>query len=139
MKLPPYVKSKKYIDFLPVLGKSTANAIYPFIFLPEKIFKDLKGANPNPRNKALLRHEETHRKRQVRQGIFKFWIKYLLNPKFRFNEELMADIEYMKVIKNNNLKFNIEKRAKQLSGHLYLWSTNYKKAKNKLEEAWNRK
>lgn len=139
MKLPSYVKSKKYVDFLPVLGKSTAHTIFPFIFLPDKIFNDLRKSNPNPYNEALLKHEETHRRRQIQQGVFKFWAKYLLSSKFRFNEELMADKEYMKVIRMNNLEFNIQKRARQLSGPLYFWATSYIDAKEKLEEVWKKK
>lgn len=134
MKLPPYIKSKKYIDFLPLIGKSTTNSVYPFIFFPDKIYNDLKSSNPNPINIALLTHEEVHRKRQVQMGALRFTIKYLLSPKFRINEELIADREYMKILKKNKLKFDIDKRAKQLSGHTYLWAISFEKAKELLEK-----
>lgn len=90
MMLANYVKPKPwYFMFIPMLNKYVANSLYPFIFMPKDIYINLRSSNPNLHHIALLIHEEAHRKRQKQMGWLPFGVKYLLDPKFRFNEELL--------------------------------------------------
>src|SRR3989344_1547072 len=118
MNLPKYVRSKpRFFSFIPVLGKYTGNSIYPWIFLPEDIYENLKSPNPNSYHVALLIHEQKHYDRQKKMGWFLFGIKYLFFAKFRFNEELIAVKEAMKYLKKNNIPFDFDKKAKILSSY----------------------
>lgn len=132
MILQSYIKPKKFIGLIPFIGNSTASTIFTIIFLPEKVYDDLRRSKPNPKSLALLAHEEVHRKRQIKLGSIKYGFKYLLNPKFRFEEELIADREYVRILDNNRISFDVDKRAKELSGPAYLWSVDYQTAKTAL-------
>lgn len=45
------------------------------------------GQNPD---KHLMRHEETHARQQAVVGVEEWWKRYLVDPNFRFMEELEA-------------------------------------------------
>ena len=116
MKLRENIKVK--------IGDRIALAIYPNIYLPRKVFENLKKEKPNPKYLDILRHEEMHIKEQKKMGTLKWLIKYIFSPKFRFNEEIIA-IKAQK-------KFDLEKSAKVLSGRTYLWMASYEEVKEKL-------
>lgn len=135
MKLNKNIKPKIGLwKLIPFLANKTAHGVYPNVYLPQRIYEDLKSDNPNLYNLALLFHEQEHVKRQKEQGIINWILKYVFSPKFRFNEEIIADIPKIKYLKSKKLEFDIEKRAKQLSSWIYLWSTSYKEAKEKLDK-----
>lgn len=135
MYLPKNIKVKDGLwKLIPFLANKTAHGVYPNVYLPEHIYDNLKSKTPNPYNIALLLHEQEHIKRQKAQGRIKWLLKYIFSSKFRFNEELQADIPKIKYLKSKNLEFDLEKRAKQLSGWVYLWPVSYEEAKNKLNE-----
>lgn len=135
MRLDKNVKTKVgFWKLIPFLANKTAHGIYPNVYLPEHIFNDLKSKTPNPYNVALLLHEQEHIKRQKVQGIVFWLLKYIFIPKFRFKEELQADIPKIKYLKSKRLEFDLEKRAKQLSGWIYLWPVSYKYASEKLDK-----
>lgn len=135
--LRPHIKLKsKLWKFIPWFTDFTANAIYPNIYLPKKVYENLKSKNPKPKYMVALIHEETHLQRERQMGWLKFGIKYLFLSKFRFNEEMIAIKAAIKYQKKNNLSFDIEKTAKYLSGWLYLWPVSYKEARIELEKAW---
>lgn len=137
MNLPKYVVRKpRLFNFVPVLGKYTANSIYPWIFLPADVYENLKSLKPNPYHIALLIHEEKHYERQKKMGWFLFGVKYLFSTKFRFNEELIAVKEAMKYLKKNNLPFDFDKKAKTLSSYLYLWPVSKYYAEKELKRTW---
>lgn len=92
--------------------------------------------NPNPYYIATLEHEKRHLEREKEVGFLKFGFKYLFSPKFRFQEELIADKEAMKFLKKKGLTFNIEKSARYLSSWLYLWPVSEEKAKKELTKLW---
>ncbi len=138
MNVPRYVKSKgKLGNLIPIVGNSTSQSFYPLIFLSKKIYDDLITESPSPKSIAHFIHEETHFTRQQKNPL-SFHLKYFLDPKFRFNEELTADIEQMRILKKHSLKFDIDKRARALSGALYLWSVSFEEAKLELEKAWEK-
>lgn len=130
MKLSKNIKPKIGLwKFLPkIISTKTAQCIYPFIFLPEHIYKDLISTTPKPSSAALLLHEQVHYERQKREGIILWSILYIISPKFRFNEELLAFKEQIEYLKKHNLTLDLESRAKRLSSWLYLWCVSYEKA-----------
>lgn len=138
MKLPWYVIAKgTLLQHLPLIGKSTAQSIWPLIFIPELIYRDLKTDEPNPRHVALLIHEEMHRKRQIEIGLVKFGLKYIFDSRFRFAEELLAVKEAMKYLKKNNIPFDFDRNAKFLSSYVYLWPVSTEFAEKELRKIWD--
>lgn len=130
-------KKPSFWRFIPWLSSYTAQAIISRIYVSEEIFKSLKLKNTNPKMIAVLEHEKKHIERQKELGPFKFGVKYLFSPKFRFQEELIAIRESMKYLKTKKLSFDIERSAGFLSSWLYLWMTSYDKAKSELEKIWD--
>ena len=114
--------------FPKIISTKTAQCIYPFIFLPEDIYKDLISPTPKSESVAVLLHEKVHLERQKRKGIVQWSILYIISSKFRFNEELLAFKEQIKYLKKLNLTLDLELRAKRLSSYLYLWCVSYEKA-----------
>lgn len=45
---------------------------------------------------ALIAHEEVHLHRQVRQGAYDWWDRYLTDHEFRYYEELLAHVAEFK-------------------------------------------
>lgn len=137
MQLPNYIKPKpNWFNFIPILNQYTANSIYPYIFVPKDIFKNLKSENPDHSYLALLAHEGTHYKRQRQAGWLKFAIRYLFVPKFRFKEELIAVKVGMKYLKSNDIPFEFEEKSKKSAKNLYLWPISKNYGKLQLEKLW---
>jgi hypothetical protein len=135
--LASYIKQKpNWWHFIPWLSDFTANAIYPNIYLPKKVYRNLNSKNPKLKNKALLIHEKTHLQREKEIGWLKFGIRYLFSPKFRFKEEILAIKTAMKYQKRHRLSVNTKRMAKFLSGWIYLWPVSYEIAKKELDKAW---
>jgi hypothetical protein len=72
------------------------------------------------------------------QGILRFYIKYLSVPSFRFNEELEATKPQFAYLKELGLAYNLERKAKHLSGWLYFRSTSYSTALTASKELWDK-
>jgi hypothetical protein len=137
MKLQENVKMKKgIIACIPWLNNNTAQALYPNIYLPQKVYNDLKKSKSDPKYIAVLVHEQKHLERQKEMGPFRWGMKYSFYSKFRFNEEIIATRAQMVVLKKFKRDFDIEDRAKDLSGWLYFWSVSYETAKRELEKEW---
>jgi hypothetical protein len=137
VNLPKNIKIKKWPWIvLPILGTYTAHAIYPNIYIPKHLHNNLISKNPKPKYVAILIHEQTHIERQKKMGWFIWELKYCFSNKFRFKEELEAIKAGMKYMKTKNEKIDTTKIAKFLSSYLYLWCTNFKKAKKELDKAW---
>ncbi len=137
MKLPSYVKPyPKIWKLLPFVKEFGGNSIYPTIYLREDFYRDLLRDNPHLRSIALLKHEESHRKRQQEIGLLRFLLKNYFSRSARLEEELTAYQVSMQIWKKHGLEFPIEYLAKNLSGWMYLWATSYKNARKKLEKMW---
>jgi len=135
MKLPPNVKIKPRLwEFLPWLSKYTAQAIYPNIYFSKEAYKKLVSGDPV--YIAALIHEQEHIKRQKGEGWLKWVFKYIFSGKFRFNEEIAAIKPSMKYLKKKKIGFDIEKKAKILSGWLYFWPVSYEIAERGLKRVW---
>lgn len=139
MKLSENVKAKSwYWNLIPWISNNTAQAIYPNIYLPVKVYKNLSSEKQDAKHLALLAHEQEHIKRQKILGLARWMIRYFLSSKFRFEEELIADIPRMKVLKHSGLEFDLDSRARRLSGWLYFWPVSYSVAKSRLRAAWEK-
>lgn len=109
-------------------------AFFGKVYLRDSLWHDYISGDPSPRTLSIITHEETHIKRLG--SDIKNQIKYWTDPNFRFQEELAAIREEMKVLKSYNEEFTIDERAKNLSGAAYLWCTDYETATKELESIW---
>ena len=73
--------------------------IFPEAAKPDVIFAfgdKIYNPSGNPIPRALMAHERVHGQSQlamgddVEQGVMRWWVNYLDDPQFRFNEELRA-------------------------------------------------
>lgn len=125
------------ISLFYILFHKTAHGIYPYIFVPKGIYDNLCSSKPDVYNISLIKHEQTHLDRQKEIGWLKWILKYLVIPEFRFTEEILADKASMKYLKQEKLEYPFEKRAKILSGWLYLKPVSYERALKELKSAWD--
>ena len=138
MKLPNHVKVKRFPwTLLPLFSTATAHAIYPYIYIPQKLYVNLQLDNPDPKNVAVLIHEQTHIQRQKKMGWLLWELTYCFSGKFRMKEEIAAITASMKYYKKEKLVWDTQKSALFLSSYLYLWCTSYHNAKEKLDETWS--
>jgi hypothetical protein len=114
----------------------TAQALYPNIYLPREIYQDYSGSQPKPWTVSVVEHEATHLERQEKLGIWKWYVMYLLSPKFRINEELESIKKQMSILKKFGGNYPVEHGAKVLSGWMYLKAVNYDQAFRELQSAW---
>ena len=133
MKIPTNVKPLPF----PFSRIFKGCAVNNLIFIRRSIIDDLKTSNPDPESVGVLLHEEEHVKRIEKHGKLKPAWKYMTSSKFRFQEEIAANIPQMKYIKDHGAKYDIERRARHLNGPIYLWCVSYEKAKSTLMKLWN--
>ncbi len=139
MKIGAHVKRKSLLwNLVPWLSNKTAQAIYPNIYLPASIYDDLLSPSPRIWSTALLLHEQEHIKRQKMDGPFIWLVKYIFSARFRFAEELAADIPKLSFLKAKGARPYITKRARMLASWRYFWPVNFKTAKIALDDIWVR-
>lgn len=126
-----------FIELLPWIGRGTCTALYPNVWLPKNVYLDVFSYKPNPYYIATLIHEQEHINRARKLGPFWFNFLYVFSGQFRFEEEMAAIRPQMIYLKSRGLNFDIESRAKYLSGWLYLWPVPYRKAYDRLKELWD--
>lgn len=137
MKLPSNVREKSKIwNLIPWISDKTAQAIYPNIYLPKQMIESLKSNKPDINLISCLIHEQEHIKRQKKMGIFFWGVKYIFSAKFRFEEEIFADLAKFRYLKKHKYNPSINRRARQLSGWNYFWPVPYRKAKLRLNTIW---
>ena len=124
------------VDVLPGVGRGTCHAVYPNIYLARSVYKSVTSNEPDPYSEAVVIHEQEHLKRMKAYGVAKWYVRYLLSRKFRLAEELAASKPQLGHIKNKKLTFNLERKARVLSGWLYLWPASYESVLKNLNEAW---
>lgn len=122
--------------FIPFLGTEVATTIYPNIYLPHEMFKNLSSAEPGVPETAVLLHEKIHIERQKGAGVFMWHIKYIFSRSFRLREELAGIKVEMNYLKENGRVYNFERKAGQFSSSMYLWVLSYEKSLKVLHELW---
>lgn len=85
-------------------------------------------------DKHLLAHEEVHSERQINMGVEEWWVQYLQDDEFRYNEELLAHrVEYrsrMNSAANRQQRKSADKEiAKKLASPLYGGQRSWKQTK----------
>lgn len=111
-------------------------AFHDFVLISGKILNDIKSASPKPENVGILLHELEHVKRIRKAGRLQFGWQFTTNKKYRFEEELAANVAELTYIKHAGGTYDIDKRARHLSGILYRWCTDHATAKARLEKIW---
>src|SRR5687767_10902008 len=95
----PLVIKPWYWNIIPTLKWCGASAQFSKIILRKDVYDDVTSKNPSSFWIALLEHEVRHIERQQAIGEWKFQLLYQLSPRFRIEEELLADkarFEYVK-------------------------------------------
>jgi len=130
-------KIPRYYYFCPWLWKAKAIAQYPNrVLLARDLFDDAHSNNHSLLVQGILEHEKSHCKRFQEVGYWFFRLQYAFSCKFRLQEELTADTARFIFLKKHGGTIDLEKRAKLLSGSLYLWMVSYDKALVLLTELW---
>lgn len=122
---------------VPWTGKTTCNALYPYIYLPKHIYDNLRTDHPNPWWISVVLHEAAHIENQKKDGPVKHVFLYLFNSRFRFEEELRASKPQFAYLKKQGLEFDRKRKARQLAGWLYAHCTSYQTALTALDELWH--
>lgn len=80
----------------------------------------------------IVVHEYKHCARQFayENGVKTWWDQYLLNPKFRYEEELLAHVEELKQalrgVRDRNAQFKLfDRTARRLIAPLYNYGSQY--------------
>jgi hypothetical protein len=128
---PKFIIKPKFLKPLGVIYHS-CQAIYPFIFSPSYVIEEYY--SNNPRFVALIEHEFVHLNRIKENGLLKWYLQYVINPKFRLNEELLATKRQFQILRENNLQIDIDQFARNLSSFTYLKMISKDKAKSLLSE-----
>ncbi len=132
-------RKKPYlIELLPWIGRGTSTAIYPYVFLSRKVYEDIVSANPDPYSVSSLLHEQEHLERARKYGVLMWYASYLFNKDFRFKEELAALEPQLRYVKSQGLTFNLERKARSLSGWLYFRPVSFDKALVEVQGLWHR-
>ena len=131
MTIPDYVKPTPSF-----LNRIYPKGFTPFllnrIYLNDKILADLKTKTPKPHSISILIHEQEHLSRRSLKNT----MNYVLFPGHRLSEELSAYRKQFVYLKSRREKYDLENVARKLSGPLYFFATDYKKAKKLLEDLW---
>lgn len=106
--------------------------------LSPKLYSDLFSDNPGVLVVGIVIHELEHIKRAREIGYWKYQLLYKVNPKFRYNEELECHKPQFVYYKKEGYDFDLNERARILSGSLYLWPVNYEKALKDLTGLWEK-
>jgi len=130
-------KKSKLIEQLPWIGRGTGTAVYPNVYVPHSIYDDLHSPSPNPYSVGLVLHEQEHLLRARQHGVVRWYLRNL-GARFRFDEEVAAMVPQLAYLKSHGKTYNLERKARMLSGWLYLWSTNYRTAVSVLQDTWDR-
>ena len=94
---------------------NSAQAIYPFIFIPSYIAKNLNLTE----YKAVLEHEIVHLNRARKKGLLIWYPLYIISGSFRLKEEVIAYLHKKIYLESQGEVFDIEKHAMILSGPIY--------------------
>src|SRR5579872_5597073 len=126
-------KKNLFIELLPWIGGGTSTAIYPNVYLSRKVYKNIHGANPDPYKVSTVIHEEEHIKRISKVGAKYWYRRYFLDKTFRLEEELAASKPQFSYLKTLGLTYDLDQKAKVLSGHLYFWPASKEQILDKLK------
>lgn len=119
------------------VGGGTSTTIYPYVYLSRSVYKSIHSSQPDPYKISIVLHKEEHIKRIKKIGASKWYRQYFISRKFRLEEELIATKPQLAYIKSKGLTFDLDRKARVLSGHLYFWAVSRNEAKTRLTNMWN--
>lgn len=133
---PPIKATPNSWQYIPFLLADIASTIYPNIYLPQEIYDDVQSDHPSPDNLAIVVHEMTHLERQ--KGTSPLWwnVRYIVSKKFRLREELFAIANEMQYRAENNLDYDIDRKARHFSSSVYGWVATHDDAQVFLGRLW---
>jgi hypothetical protein len=105
--------------------------------LSPTLYQDFKSPSASPLVIGIVIHELEHIKRAKDKGFLLYHLIYRLSPTFRYQEELACHRPQFIYYKKVGYNFDLNNRARILSGSLYLWCVSYEKALNNLEGLWS--
>jgi len=115
---------------------SRGHTIFGKIYIRGDLFENFVMGKANSETISVLEHEREHIKRSSKLAFLMFEFRYFTSSMFRYSEELAAIKHEMKVLKRKGGSFDIDKRARALSGLFYFWATSYKNAARDLQKMW---
>lgn len=110
----------------------SCQAVFPYIISPKFVIDGYM--NGEIKYIALIEHEFVHLRRISETVAIKWYLKYLFSPKFRLQEEVLAYTKQIKILRENNIKVDIDKFAEILSSFTYLKMVSKDKARSLLSE-----
>ena len=130
--IPVRKKRTIYNLFFP---RARGIASFGKIYLIDRLYINFISGELDVETEGVLEHELNHVKAYKDMGLRHPLIDWL-RRKFRYEMELNAIREEMRVYKKKGERFDITKRAKQLSSLSYVWSTEYETAVKDLNIIW---
>jgi hypothetical protein len=124
------------IDHWPGISASSGTAVYPHIYVGKALYEDIHSASPDSYHIGLIIHEQEHIKRIRPYGPVRWYLRYLLWPSFRLEEELAAYGRQFEYLKSLGLTYDLDRCARRLAGFVYLWSTSRRQALTRLRRLW---
>jgi hypothetical protein len=124
------------LDMMPGLSPHSGTALYPYVYVGRRVYADLYSPHPSPYLVGLIIHEQEHIKRIRAYGPRKWYLRYLLQPRFRLEEELVAYGRQFAYLKSLGFSYDLDQCARRLSGPVYLWATSRRQALTRLRRLW---
>lgn len=120
-----------------ILPENFSISLHPYIFLAEKLYKDLERDSLSVYTSSMIAHESTHIQMQSALGLWKWLFFYICSKRFCWEEELFATEAEMRIYKSMNIPFNVKIRAQTLSTFwLYHSCISFGKAEEVLKRLW---
>lgn len=116
---------------------NVACAVYPNIYVPLWFFTDLLRGKVTPYMEAVLAHEQTHLDRQVATGVNLWYRRYIFEPTFRLDEELVAIQAQLAILVARNAEYDYKKAAASLSSLMYGRMISNERATRILSSLWD--
>ncbi len=121
------------LKHLPTPLRFAVHAVAPFIICPPDVYDNLRSDKPDPWYRAAMIHEQDHLQRQNRFGLMKWYLAYILSPRFRLHEELRAHKAQIRFLAENGLPaLPLSSSAGGLSSWIYGKMISFEDAKGKL-------
>lgn len=127
----------RWHKYLPFVGTDLVRARFPYIYLPDFMYRRWLRNELSIQEESVLIHESMHIQRQKAMGPFWFSVKYFISPHFRLHEELVAIREQMVYLKQQGEFYDFDRKAKQFASYEYFWVTSFEEGRKMLEGLWS--
>ncbi len=125
-----------FILRLPYCKNLSGLAWFSTFYLRSDLYLDLFSDTPSPFVVGLSLHEVEHLRRAKNIGFVRYFFKSQLNHVFRYQEELACHKPQFSYYKSVGYAFDLEQRAKIMSGSLYRYMVDESTALKDLQALW---